>query len=131
MKAPARSSAPQSRKSLHRWQGVFPAMTTQMHRDGSLEIDGTARHVEVLIGSGITGLVILGSLGENQMLTADEKRLVVRELVRFIGGRVPLLSGVAETGTAEACRYVRDCEALGADGVMLLPPMVYKTPDSA
>ena len=119
------------KKSPHCWRGVFPAITTQMHRDGSLDIDGTARHAEALIESGITGLVILGSLGENQTLLPDEKCLIVREMVRAVNGRIPLLSGVAETSTAEACRYARDCEALGADGVMLLPAMVYKTPDSA
>jgi 4-hydroxy-tetrahydrodipicolinate synthase len=117
------------KKSRHAWHGVFPAITTQMHRDGSLDIEATARHAETLIASGITGLVILGSLGENQMLTPEEKRLVVREMVRAVSGRIPLLSGVAETSTAEACRYARDCEALGADGIMLLPAMVYKTPD--
>jgi 4-hydroxy-tetrahydrodipicolinate synthase len=131
MKAPTRSSRTPSRQSPHHWQGVFPAITTQMRRDGSLDIDGTARHAEALIDSGISGLVILGSLGENQMLTPEEKRLLVREMVRAVGGRIPLLSGVAETSTAEACRYARDCEALGADGVMVLPAMVYKTLDSA
>ena len=65
------------------------------------------------------------------MLSGDEKRLVVREMVRAVNGRIPVLSGVAETGTAEACRYARDCERLGADGVMVLPAMVYKTPDPA
>jgi len=104
-------------------------MTTQMRRDGSLDLEATARHAEVLIESGITGLVILGSLGENQMLSAEEKRLVVAEIVRLVAGRVPVLSGVAETSTAEACRYVRDCESFGADGVMLMPAMVYRTPD--
>jgi len=123
MKSPAR------KKSTPRWQGVFPAVTTQMHKDGSLDIEATARHVEALIASGITGLVILGSLGENQMLSGEEKRLVAREMVCTVGGRIPVLSGVAETSTAEACRYTRDCEALGVDGVMLLPAMVYKTPD--
>ncbi|EDY20797.1 dihydrodipicolinate synthetase [Chthoniobacter flavus Ellin428] len=121
--------APPRKPKSNRWQGVFPAVTTQMHKDGSLDLEATARHIEVLIESGITGVVILGSLGENQMLTGEEKRLMVREMVRAISGRIPVLSGVAETSTAEACRYTRDCEALGADGVMLLPPMVYKTPD--
>ncbi|MEP6669514.1 MAG: dihydrodipicolinate synthase family protein [Chthoniobacter sp.] len=131
MKAPARSSTSKPRPSPPRWQGVFPAITTQMNRDGSLDIEATTHHAEALIDSGITGLVILGSLGENQMLSGEEKRTVVRELVRTVGGRIPVLSGVAETTTAEAGRYARDCEALGADGVMLLPAMIYKTPDPA
>ncbi len=108
------------------WTGVFPAITTQMNKDGSINLDATARHAEVLIASGINGIVFLGSLGENQTLLPDEKRLVISEMVKVIKGRIPLLSGVAETSTAEAIRYTRDVEALGADGVMLLPSMCYK-----
>lgn len=113
------------------WSGVFPAITTQMYRDGSLDLEGTARHAEALIQSGITGLVILGSLGENQSLTAQEKRDVIAALVESVNGRVPVLSGVAESSVGEACRYVADGERLGLDGFMLMPPMVYRSPDPA
>jgi 4-hydroxy-tetrahydrodipicolinate synthase len=118
-----------ARRPKHAWTGVFPAITTQMHRDGSLDLEATAHHAEALIASGITGIVFLGSLGENQTLTGEEKRLVIREMIRSVRGRVPVLSGVAESATAEAARYVRDCERLGADGCMVLPPMSYRSPD--
>lgn len=108
------------------WQGVFPAITTQMHKDGSLDLDATAAHAEALIKSGVSGLIFLGSLGENQPMTASEKRLVIEALVKAVNGRVTVLSGVAETSTAEATRYVRDVEKLGVDGVMLMPAMLYK-----
>ena len=45
------------------WTGVFPAITTQMHKGGAIDLDATARHAEVLIASGVSGLVFLGSLG--------------------------------------------------------------------
>ena len=112
------------------WQGVFPAITTQMHKDGSPDLAATASHAEVLIKSGISGLVFLGSLGENQSLTAEEKRGVMQAMIEAVAGRVPVLSGVAESSCLEACRYVKDCEKLGADGFMLMPPMIYKTPDT-
>lgn len=108
------------------WSGVFPAITTQMHEDGSLDLDATACHADVLIRSGVRGLVFLGSLGENQPMAADEKRRVIEAMIRAVNGRVPVLSGVAETSTAEAICYVRDVEKLGADGVMLMPAMLYK-----
>ena len=112
------------------WQGVFPAITTQMLKDGSPDLAATAHHAEVLIKSGISGLVFLGSLGENQSLTAEEKRGVMQAMIEAVAGRVPALSGVAESSCLEACRYVKDCEKLGADGFMLMPPMIYKTPDT-
>ena len=108
------------------WSGVFPAITTQLHKDGSLDLDATAVHVEAMIKSGINGLIFLGSLGENQPMTGDEKRRVMEAMIQVVNGRVQVLSGVAETSTAEAVRYTRDMEKLGADGVMLMPAMLYK-----
>lgn len=129
MTASPNLSAPQDSPRKHVWTGVFPAITTQMHRDGSLDLDATARHAEALIASGIAGLIFLGSLGENQMLSGEEKRLVMAEMVKAVRGRIPVLAGVAETSTAEASRCVSDLGRVGVDGVMLLPAMVYRTPD--
>jgi 1-pyrroline-4-hydroxy-2-carboxylate deaminase len=108
------------------WTGVFPACTTQLKKDQSLDLRATARHLEALIESGVSGLIMCGSLGENQTLDPDEKRAVVRCAVETARGRVPVLSGVAESSTAAAIRYVHDVEKLGASGVMLMPPMSYK-----
>ena len=108
------------------WQGVFPAITTQLKKDQSLDLDATAKHVEALLASGVSGMIFLGSLGENQAMNAGEKRSVIEEMVRVVNGRVPVLSGVAETSTAEACHYIRDAERFGVDGFMLMPAMLYK-----
>jgi len=108
------------------WQGVFPAVTTQFHQDQSLDLDATAAHLEILIESGVSGLIVCGSLGENQSLEPAEKRAVVSLAVAASKGRVPALSGVAESSTAAACQYVRDCADLGAGGFMVMPAMVYK-----
>jgi 4-hydroxy-tetrahydrodipicolinate synthase len=79
-----------------------------------------------LIESGVTGLIFLGSLGENQPMRREEKRMVIEAMVKAVNGRVPVLSGVAETSSQEACAYVRDVEKLGVDGVMVMPAMSYK-----
>ncbi len=113
--------------SLPQWSGVFPAVTTQLHEDQSLDLAATARHFEALIDSGISGLIVCGSLGENQCLQPDEKRAVLKCAVETARGRVPVLSGVAEMNTQAAIRYLHDGEKLGASGFMIMPPMVYKT----
>ena len=64
------------------------------------------------------------------MLSAcPSMRVANAEMVRAIKGRIPVLCGIAETGTGEACRAARDCETAGVDGLMVLPPMSYRTPD--
>jgi 4-hydroxy-tetrahydrodipicolinate synthase len=108
------------------WQDVFPAITTQLKRDQSIDLESTARHADVLIDSGVAGLIFLGSLGENQAMRREEKRRVIEAMVKAVNGRVPVLSGVAESSSEEACAYARDVEKLGADGVMVMPAMLYK-----
>lgn len=111
---------------MHTFSGTFPAVTTQFRKDESLDLDATARHWEALIQSGISGLIVNGSLGENQQLDPEEKRRVLEAAVKHSAGRVPVLSGVAECSTAAACRFVRDGEKLAASGFMVMPAMVYK-----
>jgi dihydrodipicolinate synthase/N-acetylneuraminate lyase len=109
------------------WKGVFPAITTQFRADYSLDIDATARHLEIMIQAGIHGVVLLGTVGENTTLEYEEKLTVVREMKLAAAGRIPVLSGVAEYTTALGCRYARDVEKIGIDGLMVLPGMVYKS----
>ncbi|MGC4042324.1 MAG: dihydrodipicolinate synthase family protein [Armatimonas sp.] len=112
--------------SYPRWQGVFPAATTQLFEDQSIDWKAQATHLEALIDSGIHGLIMCGSLGENQTLSPEEKREVVKHAIEVSAGRVPVLSGVAEMSTAAASQYVQDLESMGAAGAMVLPAMVYK-----
>lgn len=109
-----------------RWSGVFPAVTTQFHQDQSLDLAGTARHLEAIVASGVAGMVACGSLGENQAMDPEEKRAVVKNALQVAKGRIPIVAGVAETSTSAAIRYMKDCATLGVSGFMVMPPMVYK-----
>jgi 4-hydroxy-tetrahydrodipicolinate synthase len=109
------------------WHGVFPAATTQFKADQSLDLAATQKHLSAMIDAGIHGLVMLGTVGENTSLDYAEKLDVLRAAKEVAKGRVPLLSGVAEYTTSLACRFAKDAERLGLDGLMVLPGMVYKS----
>lgn len=109
------------------WQGVFPAVTTQFHEDQSLDVPATLRHVDRLIDAGVHGLIMLGTVGENCSLEYAEKLEVLEAVVQHVAGRVPVLTGVAEYTTRLACRFATDAQRLAADGLMVLPAMVYKS----
>jgi len=108
------------------WRGVFPASTTQFHPDQSLDLAGTARHVDRLIGAGCHGMIMLGTVGENCSLEPREKIDVLKAAVELAARRVPVLAGVAECSTRMACRFAEEAKKAGADGLMVLPAMVYK-----
>jgi 4-hydroxy-tetrahydrodipicolinate synthase len=109
------------------WQGVFPAATTQFRSDQSLNIPATLDHLDRMIEAGVHGLIMLGTVGENCSLDYSEKIEVLKESVKRTAGRVPVLSGVAECTTALACRFARDAERAGVQGLMVLPAMIYKS----
>lgn len=112
------------------WQGVFPAATTQFADDLSVDIAATQRVQRGLIDDGVDGLIVMGTVGENNSLDAGEKLALLKAAVAAAAGRVPVLTGVSELTTKKAVEYAQKAEELGVDGLMLLPAMVYvPTPD--
>jgi 4-hydroxy-tetrahydrodipicolinate synthase len=110
-----------------RWSGVLPAAVTQFKPDESLDIPATLRHLDAMVAAGVHGLIVLGTVGENCSLEYPEKLDLLRSTVSHVNGRVPVLTGVAECSTALACRFAADAARVGADGLMVLPAMVYKS----
>jgi 1-pyrroline-4-hydroxy-2-carboxylate deaminase len=107
------------------WRGVFPAATTQFNEDLSIDVEATQRVVDGLIRDGVDGIIAMGTVGENNSLDAAEKRMLLKAIVEVVAGRVPVVPGVSEYDARRASAYARDAEKLGADGLMLLPAMVY------
>ena len=108
------------------WKGVIPALMTEMKQDGALDFAATAGHIESCIAAGCEGFVMLGTLGENSSLSADEKEAVIRSAVDAAGGKVPVIAGVAEYTPDLAIAAANRMEKAGADGLMVLPCMVYE-----
>lgn len=109
------------------WSGVFPAVTTKMKADGSLDEAAIKKGLQRLLDGGVGGVVMMGMVGENASLTPEEKRRVLTIARDTVGGRVPIVSGCAETSTAAAMQFARDAEAIGIDGLMVFPGLTYKS----
>lgn len=110
------------------WRGVMPAITTPFNADLSVDHAFLKKHVTWLVDSGSTGIVALGSLGEGATLLFDEKVEILKSCVEAVGDRVPIVAGIAALGTAEAVRLAQEAERVGCQGLMVLPPYVYKGP---
>lgn len=107
------------------WHGVFPAVTTQFNQDLSVDYEDTKRVQDALVNDGVNGLIVMGTCGENNSLDPEEKRAILKGAVEAVNGRVPVITGVSEFDTRRAVAYAKDAEKLGADGLMVLPAMVY------
>lgn len=111
------------------WKGVFPALLTPFTKDEQLDISMYQTNLQAQLDAGIHGIIIGGSLGEASTITEKEKEALTEFSVEYINGRIPVIVNIAESTTTEAIRQAALAHKWGADGLMLLPPMRYKTDD--
>lgn len=107
--------------------GVYPAITTKFNSDGALDMSLFMHNIQAQVDAGIDGIIIGGSLGEASTITESEKEILVKETLIAFGSKIPVLLNIAEGSTAEAVRQSKLAEQWGANGLMLLPPMRYKS----
>ena len=109
------------------WKGVMPALTTKFTADDKLDLPLFEKNCNAQIAAGVTGIILGGTLGEASVLTTDEKETLIKFAVEKTAGRVPVILNIAEGSTKEALQQAAYASAWGAKGIMILPPMRYKT----
>jgi 1-pyrroline-4-hydroxy-2-carboxylate deaminase len=108
------------------WVGVFPAITTPFQADLSVDYDTFAAQAKWLVECGCDGIVALGSLGEAPTLSREEKIEILKHARRSLSDKAPLIAGISALSTAEAVWLAKAAQGAGVDGLMVLPPQVYR-----
>ena len=109
------------------WKGVMPAITTKFNSKNQLDLNLFNKNLSFQIDSGVDAIVLAGSLGEASTLSQKEKNILTDNTVQLVEGRVPIVVNIAEQTTREAIKCAEDAEKFGARGLMVLPPMRYKS----
>ena len=109
------------------WEGVFPALTTKFTQNDTLDLDLFGKNLELQIQSGVHGIVLGGTLGEASVLELAEKETLVKYTLEKVAQKIPVILNIAEGSTKEAIRQANYAKDWGADGLMVLPPMRYKS----
>lgn len=109
------------------WKGIFPAFTTKFTAADELDLPLFGKNLQAQITAGIDGVILGGSLGEASVITTAEKETLTKYAVEQVAGKIPVVMNIAEGSTGEAIRQAKLAEAWGAKGLMLLPPMRYKS----
>ncbi len=111
------------------WKGVFPALLTPFTADDKLDLGMYEKNLAAQLKAGVHGIIIGGSLGEASTITEKEKEELTEFSVEYLNGRIPVIVNIAESTTRDAIQQTANAGKWGADGIMLLPPMRYKTDD--
>jgi 4-hydroxy-tetrahydrodipicolinate synthase len=112
------------------WTGVYPAVTTKFTSTGDLDIKAFLSGVKAQLQAGVDGIIIGGSLGESSTISHQERIGMLSAVLREFNHQVPVLVNVAEGSTTKAIELAQSAESAGADGLMVLPPMMYKASDA-
>ncbi|HEY8551629.1 MAG TPA: dihydrodipicolinate synthase family protein [Vicinamibacterales bacterium] len=108
-------------------RGIVPIVNTPFHDDGTLDLASQRRLVRFLVESGAHALGLFGNASEGYTLTEEERRILLRVIVKEVDGRVPLVVSSGHTGTDAAVWLSKEAQDAGAAALMVLPPYYMKT----
>ena len=107
--------------------GVYLITVTPFTDSGALDLESTDRMVDFCLDCGVTGLTVLGIMGEASKLTAEESTIFVKQVLARVAGRVPVVVGASSAGFAPMRELTDSVMSLGAAGVMVAPPSTLRT----
>lgn len=108
------------------WEGIYPAVLTPFTKEGKIDFEMFAINTEAQIKAGVHGIILAGTLGEASALETEEKFELLQYAKKITQNRVPVILNLSENTTKNAVNFAQKAKELGADGLMLLPPMRYK-----
>jgi len=109
------------------WRGIYPALTTKFTSGDELDLPLFEKNLQAQLDAGIDGIILGGTLGESSVLSTEEKEKLVKFAIDKVEGKIPVILNIAEGSTREALQQVGYADNWGADGLMALPPMRYKS----
>lgn len=112
-------------------KGVYVIAVTPFTDEGALDLESVDSMVDFYEAAGVSGITVLGQLGEAPKLTSAESSLVVERMLRRLNGRLPVVVGVSAPGLAPMTELAEKVMDQGAAGVMVAPPWTTKTDDQS
>lgn len=110
---------------MTRMEGSWVAMPTPFTADDKIDFNGFETLINRQIKYGTSQLFILGSAGEVTLLTIEEKKAIVKEVIAMAKGKIPVFFSAASFTTEQSIDFAKYCEKEGADGVIFtVPPYV-------
>ncbi|MBB5753578.1 dihydrodipicolinate synthase family protein [Prosthecomicrobium pneumaticum] len=107
--------------------GVYVIAVTPFTETGALDEASIDRVTDFYLEKGVSGLTILGMMGESHKLSSEESRATMRRYLKRVDGRVPVVVGVSAPGTDPLVAFAREAMDEGAAGVMVAPVPTVRT----
>ena len=110
---------------MQNFSGVWTALVTPMTEQG-VDYDALKNLVEAQVKGGVSGLVAVGTTGESPTLDPVEHIAVIKKVIEYAAGRIPVIAGTGSNCTREAVHLTREADEAGADGFLVVAPYYNK-----
>lgn len=110
--------------------GIYPYLVSPVRHDGTIDETVLTRLAEDLVEAGVDGITPLGSTGEVMYITQAQRRTIVEATIRAVGGRVPVVPGIAAFSTHDAVEQAMEMEGLGANGLVVMRQNAFPTTEA-
>ena len=105
-------------------KGIIPALVTAFDSEGNIDIEKAKKLIDYVIAGGVSGIFILGTNGEFYTIEEDEGVQYARQVIEYVGDRVPVYVGLGSNSTAQTIRYgKRMIEEAGAKCFTVITPL--------
>ena len=115
----------------NKYAGIFPAFYACYDKNGEINPQAVQDLTEYLIGKGVTGLYVGGSSGECIYQSAEERKIVLENVMKIAKGRIVIIAHVACNNTKDSMELAAHAESLGVDAIASIPPIYFHLPDRA
>ena len=107
-------------------QGSIVALVTPMYENGAIDKESLEKLVKYHINQGTDALVAVGTTGESATLSEDEHCEVIKTIVDYVSGRIPVIAGTGSNSTTEAINLTHKAQQAGADACLIVTPYYNK-----
>ena len=104
------------------FHGSIVALITPMTPEGEVDLQALEALVACHIESGTDAIVAMGTTGESATFSHQGHRAIVKQIIKFVGGKIPVIAGTGSNSTIEALALTQAAKDDGADGVLLVSP---------
>ncbi len=108
-------------------EGIVVPLVTPLSANGQIDIKGLDNLIEHVVKGGVHGIFILGTTGEAQSLSMQQRVEMIKESSRILNNRIPLLVGISDTSLADSAALAREAHEAGAYAAVATPPYYFST----
>lgn len=110
---------------MNKFTGIFPALVTPFDKNGRINPGMVEQVIESCLAKGVNGFYVGGSTGESYLLTTEERRFMLEQVVKAVDGCGQIIANIGVFATAQGIELAKHAESIGVSAISSVPPFYF------